>query len=129
MINNILLAAAVSIPVTPLCAPILAEEVTSPKEIPVVSSMFSGLSNDRAPAMAVSVVNINSNITCRSKARSKYLELGARGMEESTNNYQWGIVGNMNSIVWCRENHAIISVAGDDFDAVVELKNELKGLY
>ena len=130
MVNNILIAAAVTIPVTPLCAPILAEEVTSPKPIPVVSA-FSGLtgSETRAPAIAFNEKAVANNIACRNAARSKFFELGARSMSSSSSNYQWGIVGSMNSGVLCRENRAIIIAAGSDYEAVKELRDELSKAF
>jgi hypothetical protein len=109
-------------------APVFAEEIVSPKQIPT-SSMFSGLSRNSAPAMVLWAININSNITCRSKARSKLLELGARGMTSSTDNAQWGIIGDMNSLVWCRNDYAIIAVSGSNYDAIKELRDELKGEF
>ena len=123
MLNNILLAAAVTIPVNPLCAPVLADNVTSPKPVP---SMFAGLGDgDRAPAIALHEKAVANNIACRNAARSKFFELGARNMSPSEENAQFGIVGNMNSVVWCRGNRAIISVAGPDYGAVSELRDEL----
>ena len=125
MLNNILIAAAVTIPVNPLCFPVLAENVTSPKPIPV-TSVFAGLGDgDRAPAIALHEKVVTNNIVCRNAARSKFFELGARNMSPSEENAQFGIVGNMNSVVWCRGNRAIISVAGPDYSAVSELRDEL----
>ena len=130
MINNILLAAAVTIPVTPLCSPVLAEAVTSPKPIPVVNAL-SGLtgSETRAPGIALNEKAVANNIACRNAARSKFFELGARGMSSSNSNDQWGIIGNMNAGVWCRENRVIIVAAGSDYDAVKELRDELSKAF
>lgn len=128
MINNILLAAAVAVPVTPLCAPVLAENVTSPKSVPNVSASFSAGLVETAnvpPTMALWEKPVANNIACRNAARSKFFELGARDMSDSNNNAQWATVGNMKAIVWCRENRAIISVAGANYNSVAELRDEI----
>ena len=127
MINNILLAAAVAIPVTPLCAPILAEEVTSPKATPNVSAFVGGLgeTGSMPPTMSLYEANVANNIACRNAARSKFFELGARDMSTSDSNAQWGTIGNMKAVVWCRENRAIISVAGYSYNAVVEARDAI----
>jgi len=127
MINNILLAAAVSIPVTALCAPVLAENVTSPAQKQVsapVNAAFGGLGEvNTPPALTLSVRGINNNIACRNAARSKYFELGARDMSASDSNTQWGTVGNMQAVVWCRDSYAVIGVAGQNNSSVVELRD------
>jgi hypothetical protein len=139
MINNILLAAAVAIPVTPFCAPILAEEVTSPKPVvmasaPVKSEVggrtaatFGALSSGGStpPSMSLGVRSTPNNIACRNTARSKFFELGARDMSDSNSNSQWATVGNMKVLVWCRDTQAIISVAGDNYDSVTEVRDVL----
>ena len=129
MLNNILIAAAVTIPVTPLCAPILAEEVTSPK--PVASSTFmSGLNTgDFAPSITFAERAIANNIACRNAARSKFFELGARNMSPSDENAQFGIIGINHAAVWCRENRAFIVVAGKNFDAVNEIRAEISKAF
>ena len=139
MINNILLAAAVAIPTTPLCAPVLAEEITSPRQIPTVaaaqvptkSAAFGGMvsslsgSETTAPTMSLWETSVANNIACRNAARSKFFELGARNMSESSSNSQWATVGNMKVVAWCRENRVVISVAGYNYDSVVELRDEV----
>ena len=127
MLNNILLAAAVAIPVTPLCAPILAEEVTSPKTIPTVSAFAAGLGETGSipPTMALYEKAVTNNIACRNAARSKFFELGAKDMSPSDSNGQWATIGNMKAIVWCRENRAIVSVAGYNYNSVAELRDEI----
>jgi hypothetical protein len=141
MINNILIAAAVTIPVTPLCAPILAEEITSPKPTPVLSSSptpkstsfgfmagalgNSGGSETMPPSMSLGVRAITNNISCRNTARSKFFELGARDMSPSDSNSQWATIGNMKAIVWCRDSQAVISVAGYSYDSVTEVRDVL----
>ena len=133
MLNNILLAAAVTIPTTPYCAPILAKgDVESP--IPAVSAPFGGMTSalgsyDGPPSMAVTVVATPNAITCRQRARAKYFELGATDMSKDTENAQWGTFGNIQSLVWCRGPEAVISVAGRSFDAAVEIKDELKKAF
>ena len=128
MINNILVAAAaVAIPATPLCAPILAEEVTSPKQVPTASAFVGGLgeTGSMPPTMALYEANVANNIACRNAARSKFFELGARDMSPSDSNGQWATIGNMKAIVWCRENRAIISVAGYSYNAVTEARDAI----
>ena len=143
MINNILLAAAVAIPVTPLCAPILAGEVTSPKpvmmaSVPVksevggrTSGMFSSLSSGGStpPSMSLGISATPNNISCRNTARSKLFEFGARDMSDSNTNSQWATVSNMRVLVWCRDTQAIISVAGNSYDSVKELRDELQKAF
>jgi len=133
MINNILLAAAVAIPTTPLCAPILAKgDIESP--IPAVSAPFGGMTSslgsyDGPPSMAVAVVATPNAITCRQRARAKYFELGSTDMSKDTENAQWGTFGNIQALVWCRGPEAVISVAGRSFNAVAEVKDELKKAF
>ena len=143
MINNILIAAAVTIPVTPLCAPILAEEITSPRQIPTVaaaqvptkSAAFGGMvsslsgSETTAPTMSLWETSVANNIACRNAARSKFFELGARNMSESSSNSQWATIGNMKALAWCRDNRVIISVAGYNYDSVIELRDEIKKAF
>lgn len=143
MFNNILLAAAVTIPVTPLCAPILAEEATSPKPVVIASApvksevggrtsgMFSAFSSGGStpPSMSLGVRATPNNIACRNTARSKLFELGARDMSDSNNNSQWATVGNMRVLVWCRDTQAIISVAGNSYDSVTEVRDVLGNAF
>jgi len=127
MINNILLAAAVTLPTTPLCAPVLAENVTSPKQVPtVMTGLVSGINTeDIPPTLAFSERAIANNIACRNAARSKFFELGARNMSPSDENAQFGIIGRNHAAVWCRENRAFIVVAGQSFDSVSEIRSEI----
>lgn len=129
MFNNLLLAAAVSIPVTPLCAPVLAENIDSPKTVPTVSApaAFSAAlsGGDNPPSMYLAVRSINNNIACRNAARSKYFEVGARDMSSSDNNSQWGTVGSMQAVVWCRDTQAIIVVAGGSGNSAEELRDTI----
>ena len=130
MLNNILLAAAVTLPVTPLCAPLLAEEVTSPKTIPTVSSPAAfvgglGETGSMPPTMALYSKSVANNIACRNAARSKFFELGARNMSPSGENAQFGVIGSNHAAVWCRENRAFIVVAGQSFDSVTEIRAEI----
>ena len=122
MINNILLAAAVSIPVTPLCAPVLAETNIAPKS---ASSVFAGLGGSSPPAIAFGTASIPNNITCRNKARAKYFEVGASDMSSSDANLQNAVVNDMRASVWCRTSQVFIVVAGDSNSAVKELRDEL----
>ena len=132
MLNNILLAAAVTIPVTPYCSPILAEEITSPKPIPAlaganVNAMVSGLgeTGSMPPTMALYEDTVTNNIACRNAARAKFFELGARDMSPSDSNGQWATIGNMKAIAWCRETRVVISVAGYNYNSVAELRDEI----
>jgi len=127
MINNFLLAAAVAIPVTPFCAPILAEEVTSPKVTPTVSAFVGGLgaTGSMPPTMALYEKPLANNIACRNAARSKFFELGAKDLSPSDSNAQWATIGNMKAIAWCRDNRVVISVAGYNYDSVAELRDEI----
>jgi len=137
MLNNILLAAAVTIPVTPLCAPILAEEVTSSKLTTTIAAsptqksganqMWSmvalGETGNTPPAMALYEVGVANNIACRNAARAKFFELGARDMSPSDSNSQWATIGNMRAIAWCRDTRVIISVAGYNYNSVAEVRD------
>ena len=132
MFNNILLAAAVAIPVTPLCAPILAEEVTSPKPIPTlasdnISAFVGGLGDTGSmpPTMALYEKAVANNIACRNAARSKFFELGGKDLSPSDSNAQWATIGNMKAIAWCRDNRVIISVAGYNYNSVAEVRDEI----
>jgi len=132
MINNVLLAAAVAIPVTPLCAPILAEEVTSPKPIPAlasdnISAFVGGLgeTGSMPPSMALYEKAVTNNIACRNAARSKFFELGGKDLSPSDSNAQWATIGNMKAIAWCRDNRVVISVAGYNYNSVAEVRDEI----
>ena len=81
------------------------------------------------PAIAISVKDIDSNISCRNKARSKFLELGGTGLSSSTDNSQWAGINDMTANVWCRGSQVIITVAGSDLNAASELRDELKKIY
>ena len=130
MIKSMLLAATVAIPVNPLCAPILAEEITSPKSVPAAFAGMSAFSNgNNPPAMSLYAVNIANNIACRNKARSKYFELGARDMSRDDSNAQWGTVGSMQALVWCRDTQAIIAVSGVNYESVRELREEIQKAF
>lgn len=133
MINNILLAAAVSIPVTPLCAPVLAENVTSPKPVAVPTVMTGLVSSlnieGTPPSLAFAERAVANNIACRNAARSKFFELGARGMSTSDSNSQFGIVGSNHAVVWCRENRAFIVVAGQSYDTVKEIRDTIVNAF
>jgi len=132
MIKSMLIAAFIAVPSNLLCSPILAEEITSPKTtaIPMTAAWSSAptsavSSSNIPPALSLYAVNINNNISCRAKARAKYFELGARDMSNDTSNAQWGTIGNMQAVVWCRDSQAVIAVAGNSYDSVKELRDEL----
>jgi len=131
MINNILLAAAVAIPVTPLCAPVLAENVTSPRPVPALAgnptAFVGGLgeTGSMPPTMALYEKAVANNIACRNAARSKFFELGGKDLSQSDSNAQWATIGNMKAIAWCRDNRVVISVAGYNYDSVSELRDEI----
>ncbi len=130
MIKSMLLAASIVVPT--ICAPVLAEEVSSPKSVPVTATLASvgtvgafSSGGSTPPAMSLYAVNITNNIACRSKARSKYFELGARDMSSENLNAQWGTIGSMQAVVWCRDSQAIIAVAGSNYDSVKEVRDEI----
>jgi len=125
MIKSMLLAAAVSIPVTPPCAPILAETDIAPKPVKSTTSVFAGFGGSSPPAIAFGTAGVPNNIVCRNKARSKYYELGASDMSSSDSNVQNAVVNNMRASVWCRTNQVFFVVAGDSNNAVKELRDEL----
>ena len=130
MINNILLAAAVSISVNSLCAPVLAENVTSSEEVPAAFGNFTGTS-DTPPTVVLYAIGVANNIACRNSARKKFFELGARNkMSSSKNNSYWGTIGtNMRAVVWCRETQAIVAVTGYHYDSVIEVRNAIVNAF
>ena len=128
MIKTILTATAIALTSTP----VLADTVQSPKttQAPSANSFgFSSLGGTTPHALTLYARSSTSNISCRSKARSKYFELGARDMSDSNNNSQWATVGNMRVLVWCRETQAIISVAGNSYDSVTEVRDVLGNAF
>lgn len=129
MIKSMLLAAAVTVPTNPLCFPVLAENVTSPKPVAVptvMTGLVSGLNGaDIPPSLTFAERSVANNIACRNAARSKFFELGARNMSPSDENAQFGIIGRNHAAVWCRENRAFIVVAGQSFDSVNEIRAEI----
>ena len=134
MIKSTLLAAALSIPATPLCAPILAGTIESPKPTPTaptagMMSFGQGLSVNDAPSLGLAQKAVENNIACRTKARSKFLELGARDMSAPDSNSQWATISNMRAVVWCRGNQAVIGVSGHSYNAVNELRDVLYDVY
>ncbi len=137
MIKSMLIAAAVAVPSNPLCSPILAEEITSPKTNSTPAAVFSAApaaasfstNNSVPPSLALASVNIANNIACRARARAKYFELGARDMSNDTSNGQWGIIGTMQAVVWCRDSQAVIAVAGNNYNSVSELRDEIQKAF
>ena len=129
-----LIAAAVAVPSNPLCAPILAGEINSPKVVTPMSAAFAAPTlafspPSSPPSMSLAAVNIANNISCRSKARAKYFELNARDMSNETSNGQWATVGNMQAVVWCRDNQAVIAVSGSSYNSVTELRDEIQKAF
>ena len=130
MIKSILVATTAILMTTPA----LAESIQSPQTVKPVtapSAVFGALSSSSGgssvpPAIALSAVDITSNIACRSKARAKYFELGARDMSRDDSIAQWGTIGSMQAVVWCRGTQAVIAVAGSDYTSVAEVRDELK---
>ena len=137
MIKATLLAAAIGIPATPLCAPTLAGTIESPKPVPALGpanpvgamSFGQGLSVNDAPSLGLAQKAVENNIACRTKARSKFLELGARDMSTPDSNSQWATISNMRAVVWCRGNQAVIGVSGHSYNAVNELRDVLFDAY
>jgi hypothetical protein len=100
--------------------------------IGIMLAMASGTPSalaQSAPFITVSVVGTENSISCRIRARSKYLELGARDVSRAESNSQWGTVGSMQALVWCRDTQAIIVVGGPDNGSVVELRDEIKKAF
>jgi hypothetical protein len=124
-----LIAAAISIPINPLCHPVLAGQITSPKPTASVMAFGSGLSAEDPPSLALGYDNVTSNIACRNKARSKFFELGARDMSPPESNAQWATVGNMRAVAWCRENHVVIGVSGHSYNSVNELRDLIRKAF
>ena len=118
--NNLLLSAVAS-------ATLITSPLPSPS--PKSPSALMGMGVSSVPSLTASVVNISNNISCRSKARAKYFELGARDMSNSEDNGQWGTVGNMQALVWCRDTQAIIVVGGQSTNSINELRDEIKKAF
>ena len=129
MIKSTLLAAALTLPSTPLCAPILASTINSPAPTPRVMSFGAGLSANDAPSLGLAQKAVENNITCRTKARSKFKELGARDMSSPDANSQWGTVSNMRVVAWCRGNQVVIGVSGHSYNSVNELRDIIYDAY
>lgn len=98
---------------------------------PAISVPISqaSLSNDTPPSIVVSIVDTPSSFYCRTKARSKYFELGARDISNEDSNSQWAVVGRSRSLVWCRGTQAIVIVTGSNYTAIDELRDELKKAF
>lgn len=132
MIKSLLLAAAVTIPTNPLCAPLLAGQTDSQEPKPVMASSMkfgAGLSAEDPPSLSLGYSPVDNNIVCRERARTKFRALGARNMSAPESNTQYAYIGNMQAIVWCRENHAVIGVAGHSFNSVKELRDVLLATF
>jgi len=129
MIKTILTATAVALTSTP----VFADSITAPTASPTVKSSSFGFSSsapaDIVPSLSLAAVNINNNISCRARARAKYFELGARDMSRDDSNAQWGTVGNMQAVVWCRDTQAVIAVTGASFNSVTELRDEIRKVF
>jgi len=82
-----------------------------------------------APIISVAVANISSNVACRTKARSKYFELGGTRMADANSNTQWATINGMSALVWCRETQAVINTAGSDSNSVYELRDEILKIF
>lgn len=82
------------------------------------------------PNISVGVSNISSTIACRTKVRSKYYEFGGTNMtESSSSNSQGATINNLRAFVWCRDTQAFIVVAGNDYTAASEIRDELLKLF
>jgi hypothetical protein len=128
MIKSTLLAAALTLP-TPLCAPVLASTTNSPAPAPTVMSFGAGLSANDAPSLGLAQKAVENNIACRTKARSKFIELGARDLSSPDSNSQWGTVSNMRVVAWCRGNQVVIGVSGHNYNSVNELRDIIYDAY
>lgn len=132
MIKATLLAAAIGIPASSLCAPILASTIDSPKPpaASVGGMVFGqGLSVNDPPSLGLAQKAVDNNITCRTKARSKFLEMGARDLSPSDSNSQWATISNMRAVVWCRGDQVVIGVSGHSYNSVNELRDVLYAAY
>lgn len=114
MIKSILVAAASVL--------VAAPAISAPIE-------RASLVNDTPPFISASVVDTPSSFYCRTKARSKYFELGAREISNEDSNSQWAIVGRNRALIWCRGSQAIIIVTGSNSTAIEELRDELKKAF
>lgn len=86
-------------------------------------------STDVPPSIAISVIDTPSAFYCRTKARSKYFELGARDISNEDTNSQWAVVGRNRVLVWCRGSQAIIVATGPNYNTIDELREELKKAF
>jgi hypothetical protein len=118
MIKSILIASAIILNSAPAFSQTITKNPTT-----------FGLSQDRPPSIALASVDVPSAIYCRNRARSKFFELSARNMSEEDNNSQWGLIGNIQAIVWCRGTQAVIGVAGSNWTSVSELREEIKRAF
>lgn len=117
--NNLLLSAIAA-----------ASLISSPAPSQAMTKMAtSSMAGDPVPSLTASVVGVPNNISCRSKARAKYFEVGARDMSTPEDNAQWGTVGSMKALVWCRDTQAIIIVGGQSVNGINELRDELKRAF
>lgn len=91
--------------------------------ISIPSASYAG------PVVALSVRDIASNISCRIKARSKFLELGGTGLPDASENSQWADINGMTPVVWCRNTQAFIAVSGTNSNAVTELRDEISKIF
>lgn len=95
----------------------------------VTSLASSSVATDPVPSLTASIVGVSNNISCRTKARAKYFEVGARDMSGPEDNAQWGTVGSMKALVWCRDTQAVIIVGGQSVGGINELRDELKRAF
>lgn len=117
MIKSILAAIALS---TATALPAFAD---APKAFS--SSLGSGR-YDGPPSITSQVVDVPSNVYCRSRARAKYFELGGKDFSVEDSNSQWATFGtSMRALVWCRSTTAVIIVAGSNVTSINELRDEI----
>jgi hypothetical protein len=92
-------------------------------------SFSSSFASGEAPSLTLGYDTVTNNIVCRTRARSKFLELGAVGMSSPDSNAQWAIVGNMRVVAWCRDTHVIVGVSGYSASSVEELRDQIRKAY
>lgn len=106
------------------------------KNLLIAALSLAGLSfptavgaQETPPSMALWGTSVPSNIVCRTKARSRFLELGGKDLSGTSDNAQWSSINGMKALVWCRSDNAVIAVSGSSYSAVSELLDEIKKVY
>ena len=126
MIKSILVATAVVLTTMPA----FSEEIQITPLTKKSSAVFGLVSSyDGPPTISLASNDVPSAIHCRSRAHSKFLELGAKNMSEPDSNSQWGILGSIRAVVWCRGTQAITATAGTNYTSTTELRDEIRKAF